>query len=99
MASGTCVGRLDFLNTTNRRGYKRILPCLENSLASCVRKNTQACQPRGTGEPGKRIDAASTVKGTSAAAETISEACLPNSEAVFPQNSEPPTLSPKTTIW
>ena len=39
------------------------------------------------------------VSGTSAIAETISDACVPNSVASLHHISEPATMAPKNTIW
>ena len=51
---------------------------------------------RGADEPGKRIDAASTVSGTSEIAEAISATRTFDTLAIFPQSSEPVTMAPKT---
>src|SRR5690349_6387470 len=54
---------------------------------------------RGVVEPGRRIDAASAVSGTSASAERSNAVCTLHRVATFPHNIEPITIDPKSTIW
>src|SRR6187549_931377 len=54
---------------------------------------------RGVVEPGRLIEAASAVSGSSASAETISAVCTLHRLATFPHSSEPATIEPKNTIW
>ena len=81
---------------------ERAADTVERSLRDRVVTKLFALGPayaRGSEERGNRIDAASTVKGTSAPAEISSAVCVPSSVANLPHISEPTTIEPKNTIW
>src|SRR5262249_26133513 len=87
------------VSTTNVRGYKKILPCLQNFLVPCVGKTTPRSQARGNVERGSRIEAASSVSGASVTLDTTSAVGTPHRSATLPHSSEPATIAPKNTIW
>src|SRR5476649_3008562 len=82
-------------------GTSRFFPVDDfiGGLVWSVFQRTHLTHGRGTEEPGSRMDAASTVSGTSAIAEAIRETWTFVRLAILPHSSEPVTMAPKNTIW
>src|SRR5476649_2026769 len=82
-------------------GTSRFFPVDDffGGLVWSVFQKTHLTHGRGTEEPGSRMDAASTVSGTSAIAEAIRDTWTFVRLAIFPHSSEPVTIAPKNTIW